>query len=180
MKRETRNFLFRRDDQRPCRACGQRQIKPTRTVGVTAIDLAAARFDRVRNVFAPLRLRMKFAPVAKRAELAVRRRRERKTRLVRQRPGVGAEMLFRSGIALGFVVKIAVFDIHAHGQPNGRRDAVDSFAGTGEFQDGRVLSSQHLGGHFSFSRASVPGVGDKTPVRWRPRLKRSEVVRVQR
>ena len=123
---------------------------------------------------------MKFARVAKRAQLAVRRRREGKTRLVRQRPSVGAEMLFRWSIALGFIVKIAVFDIHADRQPNGRRDRVHRFRGAREFQHGGVLSRQHFGGHFNFGRASVSGVGSKTPVRWRPRLKRSEVVRVQR
>ena len=53
----------------------------------------------MRNVFAPLRFSVKFARVAKHAELAVWRRREREARRVRQRPGVGAEMVFRRGIA---------------------------------------------------------------------------------
>ena len=112
------NFILRRDDQCQWRCFGQRQIKPTRTVRVAAGDLSAIGLHGMRDAFTPFRLRMKRARVGEDPESAVRRRRERKTRPVGQRPCVRGEMVFRGAIAFGFPVKVAVFDIHTRAEPN--------------------------------------------------------------
>src|SRR6266404_3597607 len=98
-------------------------MKPARTVSVSIGNLPAVLFDRVGDVFAPFRFGMKFARVAKRAQLAVWRRRERKTWPISQRPQIRGEMMFRRGVAFRFGVEIAVFDIHAHRQANRDRGA---------------------------------------------------------
>jgi hypothetical protein len=64
-------FRFRRQNERCVRALCQRNFKPAGTVSVAAGGLAARLLDRMRNVFAPFRLRMIFASVGENAELAV-------------------------------------------------------------------------------------------------------------
>ena len=64
-------FCFGRCDERNICALGQRDFKPAGAVGVAAAGLSARLLDRMRNVFAPLRLRMVFAGVGKNAELTV-------------------------------------------------------------------------------------------------------------
>src|SRR5207249_8967776 len=100
-----------RDDQGRRRPFRQRQIKPTRTISVSAGDLAATRLDGVRNIFAPFRFRTKFACVAEHVQLAVRSRCERKTRLIRQRYCVCAEIMFCCAVVFSFLVKFSVVDI---------------------------------------------------------------------
>src|SRR6185437_2898129 len=112
----TRNVLFRSDDERHNFTLDQRQIKPARTVGVATRSLAAARFDRMRNVFTPLRLGVKLAGIAEHAELPVRRRRELKTRPIWHRSGVSGKMILRGVVASRFRVEVPVLDVHAHGQ----------------------------------------------------------------
>ena len=98
------------------RALGQRQFKPARTIGVTTANLSARLLDRMRDVFAPFRLRMIFTAIREHAQLAVRRGCECKTYFLSERVRIGRKMIIRAAVAFGFRMKISVLNVEAHRQ----------------------------------------------------------------
>ena len=70
----------------------------------------------MRNALAPFGLGMVKAGVAEDAQLPVRRGRKSKAGAVGQFAAILGEMKFGAAVAVGFAVKIAVFDIRPDGQ----------------------------------------------------------------
>ena len=104
------------DREQRVAALRERDFKPARTERVARALLAAALFNRVREIVRPLGFVMVSARVRPRAKLPLGRGREGKARALAQRVAVRREVVMRTVGVFRFRMKIAVLDVEANGE----------------------------------------------------------------
>ena len=94
----------------------QRRLEPTGTISVSTTGLSPAGFYGMRQPCAPFRLKPKHAAVGINDQLPIQRRAKNETGARSQFVNVFDEMMFGSGVAQRFPMKIPIFDINPGGQ----------------------------------------------------------------
>ena len=164
---------------------GEGNAEPTRRPGVAGTRHPAAGFHRVRQAFAPFRLRLIGSRIRPGLDLATGCGSEDEAGSVFEGPGVRGEVMVGASVSAGFAVEAPVFEVNPDNDADVglRREGAAigwTAAGAVELEDDRVGVLEEVDQEVDLDGASVTGVRDETPVRGRSGLEADQVVDVQR